>query len=752
MEMKKQKSDRDKVFSGLFWKFGERILAQGIAFVISVVLARVLLPEQYGTISMVMIFITFANVFVISGFSTSLIQKKDATDTDFSTIFYCSLAVSVFIYLILFFAAPFVAAFFEMPQLAAVLRVLSLRIIISSYNSTQHAYVSRNMQFRRFFFSTLSGILLSGVVGIVMAYSGFGVWALVGQNLSNAIMDSVVLTFTISWKPKLVFSLKSAKGLMSFGWKVLATDFMGTFFDQLRSIIVGKVYTSADLAYYNRGKQFSGLLTDNISASVMSVLFPSMANYSDNPGQIKNMIRRGLKVMCYIIFPLTFGCIAVADNMVQVLLTEKWMPSVFFIRVLCLSGAISLVGSTSLQTIKAIGRGDILLKLEFVKKPVYLILLIVGVYFNVEAVAVTMLIYAVYSTGINAGILRKNIGYTFWEQIKDMQGAFLLSATMLGIVYGIGYLPLPDFACLVLQVAAGVVVYVGLSMICKVDAYMYLKKYLVSLLKRKGVKKNSNYDKLWKKYGKLVEEGISCEERKKSDKVWICWFQGMETAPELVKACVASAKKQFADKEVILLSEENLGEYIQLPDYIMEKRSRGIIPPAQFSDLVRIELLCQYGGLWLDATVYCTHKAGQKEVIFNEPFFVFQQLNLNGEKEPESVASSWFLYGESNHPIYCLTRKLLFRYWKDYDSLLDYFIFHMFFAMATRRYPKEWKAMPIFNNHSPHVMYLDLEKEYTEDRWNQLCAMSDFHKLKHHTDLSHLNEKTFYGHLVAQEK
>lgn len=479
-----QKSERDKVFSGLFWKFGERILAQGIAFIISIVLARVLMPSQYGTISMVMIFITFANVFVVSGFSTSLIQKKDATETDFSTIFYCSFVVSLLLYGVLFLGAPLIADFFGMADLCPVLRVLALRIPISSYNSTQHAYVSRHMQFRRFFFSTLVGTILSGVVGITMAYSGFGVWALVAQSLTNAVIDTLVLAITVKWRPRLLFSLTSAKELMSFGWKVLAADFSGTFFEQLRSLIVGKFYSNADLAFYNRGKQFSNLLTDNISASVMSVLFPSLSNYSDDHQQIKNMIRKSLRVLCYIIFPIVFGCVAVADNLVLVLLTEKWKPSIFFIQTLCISGAIGLIGSTSLQTIKAIGRSDILLKLEFIKKPVYLGLLILGVTISVEAVAVTMLAYSVYSTAINAGALRKKLGYTIKEQLKDMQAPFLMSAGMFFVVYMLNWLPFSREILLILQILAGGLLYLGCSLWFQVDAYVYLKRYLTGLRKK----------------------------------------------------------------------------------------------------------------------------------------------------------------------------------------------------------------------------------------------------------------------------
>ena len=216
---------KGKIASGLFWKFSERVLAQFVSFIVSIVLARILLPEQYGIVSIVLIFISFADVFVTSGFSAALIQKKDANDTDFSTIFYCSLFASLIAYAILYLIAPLIAKFYNMYDLTIVIRVFSFKLIISSYNAIQHAYVSKHMVFKRFFFSTLIGTIISGFVGIILAYKGFGVWALIAQYLSNTCIDSIVLSFTIPWHPKCEFSYKSAKELIKFGTKVLIADF-----------------------------------------------------------------------------------------------------------------------------------------------------------------------------------------------------------------------------------------------------------------------------------------------------------------------------------------------------------------------------------------------------------------------------------------------------------------------------------------------------------------------------------------------
>ena len=462
----------------LFWKFGERVLAQGISFIVSLLLARILLPSEYGVVSLVMIFIVFADVFVVSGFSTSLIQKKDADELDFSTIFYCSLFVSILIYIILFFLAPYIADFYAMPILKNVLRVFALRIPLSALNSIQHAYVSRHMLFKKFFFSTLFGTLISGIVGIVIALLGGGVWALVAQYMTNTIVDSLVLLFTISWRPKWMFSMSAAKSLMNYGWKVLAADFSGTFFNQLRTLIVGKFYAPDSLAYYDRGNSFASLATENISTAVMSVLFPAFSNESENIENVKYMLRKALSVMSYILFPIIVGLVLVANPLVDFLLTDKWAGCVPFIQVLSLSALISLVGNVSLQAIKAIGRSDILLRLEFIKKPVYLILLFIGVKFSVFAVAVTMLIYSFYSTFINVVPLKHLVNYKYSEQLQDVCKPLFITLLMAGLVFLCSLISMPSGLLLIVQIVVGMISYVLFSILFKVEEFNILKSMI----------------------------------------------------------------------------------------------------------------------------------------------------------------------------------------------------------------------------------------------------------------------------------
>lgn len=475
---------KNSIFSGVFWKFAERILAQGVSFIVSVILARILMPSDYGIVALILVFINIADVFVTSGFSTALVQNKDADRIDFSTNFYCSMAVSILVYLILFIAAPFIEKFYDMQGLALILQVFALRIPLSAYSAIQHAYVERHMIFKRYFFSTLGGTLISGVVGIIMAYKGFGAWALIAQYFTNTIVDIIVLSITVPWHPEFVFSWKSAKSMMNYGWKILAADLSGTFFDQLRSLIVGKAYTSADLAFYNKGNQLPSLITTNISTSIMSVLFPAIANISDEKTRVKEMTRKAVKIMSFVMFPMLFGLAAVSGSLIDVLFTSKWALAVPFVRILSISSAISLIGGVSLQAIKAIGKSDIILKLEAYKKPVYVLLLIIGVKINVTAVAVTMLLYSIYGNIVNAGPLKKEIDYTYREQLKDLSPAFLMSAAMGFFVYMVSYLKLNSVMLLFIQVLMGIALYFGMATIFKIDTLKYLQNFLKEKIKR----------------------------------------------------------------------------------------------------------------------------------------------------------------------------------------------------------------------------------------------------------------------------
>lgn len=476
---------KNKVFSGVIWTVLERFSASGVSFIVSIVLARVLMPDDYGLVAMVMIFITLADVFINSGFNTALIQKKDADELDFSTVFWCSMVMSIIIYASLFISAPLVADFYGEAALVLLLRVFALRIPLAVPNSIQHAYVSRNMIFKNFFFSTLISTIVSGAVGIAMALMGFGAYALIGQYFTKTIFDTIVLAFIVDWKPCLSFSWQRAHGLMRYGTAVLAADLSGQFFDQLRGLIIGKFYTSADLAFYNRGQQFPQFITSNVSSAIMTVLFPAIANEADDMVRVRAMTRRALKIMGFVFFPLMIGLACVASPLVDVLLTSKWEGCVYFLQVLAISSALGLWGGVSLDSLKAIGKGGALVKLEVVKKPVYVLLLIAGVMISVHAVAVTMLLYGIYGALVNMHELSKHTGYTIKKQLLDVAPEAGMGAVMGIIVYAMNALPAPSLVKLALQILVGV----GVCVVIARGTHMESWEYAVDLIsKKKGLK------------------------------------------------------------------------------------------------------------------------------------------------------------------------------------------------------------------------------------------------------------------------
>lgn len=467
-----------KVFSGMFWKFSERILAQFISFIVTLVIARILSPSEYGLVAMAMIFINIANVFVSNGFNAALIQKKDSDEIDFSTLFYCSLLISVALYAALYLVSPLIAQFYENDSLTNLLRVFGLILPLSSYKSIQNAWVSKRLEFRKFFFSTLGGTLVSAVVGILMAVKGFGVWALVAQYFTNAVVDSLVLTFTISWHPKFLFSLSSAKSLLSYGTKILGSDLIGVVYNQLNSFFVAKKYLPSDLAFYTKGKQFPDLIDNNIGTAISSALFPAFSLKNDDYNTVVSMCRRAVQVSCFVLVPFYFGLAAVAENLVNVLLTSKWSPCVPFLRIMCLGGILNSVGIIDIQLLKAIGKAGTVLKIEFIKKPLFLAILIFSLRFNIYVLAFTVPVTALIANIVNGICVQKFVGYTLFQKFCDFCASFFIALCMGAAVYLLNFVHLNTILLLFLQVLAGAVLYVLLAFLSKNKSFYYVLNFL----------------------------------------------------------------------------------------------------------------------------------------------------------------------------------------------------------------------------------------------------------------------------------
>lgn len=474
-------SIKKDVFWGLFWKFGERITAQMISLFVSVILARMLLPSDYGIVAIVMVFINIADVFVSGGMGNALIQKKEIDNVDFSSVFYISFVFSFFIYAVLFIMAPYIAIFYNMPALSKVLRVFGIRIPIAAVNSVQQAYVSRNMLFKRFFTATLFGTLLSGIAGIFMAYRGYGVWALVTQYMVNSCVDTLVLWFTVRWRPELKYSWKKTKSLISYGWKILVSELLDTGYNELRSLLIGRLYSSSDLAFYNQGDKYPKVFVININSSISSVLFPAISKYQDDKERVKSMTRRGIQVSSYLMWPLMFGLAVAAEPIVRLILTEKWLPCVPFLRIFCFSYGLWPVHTANLQALNAMGRSDLFLKLEIVKIIFSISALLAVLCMGPMAIAWSVLVTGIIGIFINAMPNRKILKYSYKEQLMDLMPSFFLSFFMVLIVYPVSLLGLPDSFLILLQAVIGVAVYLSGSIITKNQSF----QYLIGLVRRK---------------------------------------------------------------------------------------------------------------------------------------------------------------------------------------------------------------------------------------------------------------------------
>ena len=473
---------KNTTIKNFIWRFAERCGAQLVTFIVSIVLARLLAPEDYGTIALVTVFTTILQVFVDSGLGTALIQKKDADDLDFSSVFYFNFFVCIVLYIGMFLAAPIIAGFYGDSSLIPIIRVISLTIVISGVKGIQQSYVSRNMLFKRFFFATLGGTIFSAFLGIGLAYAGFGVWAIVAQQLSNTAIDTLILWITVKWHPKKMFSWNRLKGLLSFGWKLLVSSLLDTVYNNLRNLIIGKFYSSADLAYYNQGDKFPKIIVTNINSSIDSVLLPTLANEQEHIDRVKSMTRRAIKTSTFIMAPLMMGLAFCATSIVKIVLTDKWLPCVAYLQIFCVTYMFWPIHTANLNAINAMGRSDYFLKLEIAKKAIGLILLLSTMRFGVMVMAYSLLISSITSQIINSWPNKKLLGYGYFEQLRDILPSVLIALFMGGCVNLVKLLGFSDFLMILVQVPLGAFIYVGLSALFHLEAYAYLKSVFLSIV------------------------------------------------------------------------------------------------------------------------------------------------------------------------------------------------------------------------------------------------------------------------------
>lgn len=480
------KSVKEKAAAGMVWQLLERFGARGVSLVVTIVLARLLDPEVYGLVAMATVFTGLLEPLINSGMSNRLIQKKDADDVDFSSYFYFNMLMSVLIYCAIFFGAPFVATFYNNQELTAIIRIIGLNVLVYGVKAVQSAYVSRNMLFRKFFYATSVGTILAAVIGIILAYEGFGVWALVLQQLTNNIVDTIVLWIVVEWRPKKVFSWNKLLDMLSFGWKFLVINITNTIVDKIRALVIGKVYSAKDLAYYDKGNLFPDTLTSSIEGAINAVILPSLSSEQDSKANLKQMLKRSIRISMYVLSPINFGLIACAKPLVSLVLTDKWLPCLPFMYIFCIRNNFTAINVLNQNVYTATGRSGLYLKIDFIKKGINIVLLVVCMYFGgIMGIAFSILLSTLAYIIVNTMQIRKDLDYGLLEQLKDIIPNVLLAVFMMILVYAVQFLRLSNIITLILQVSLGVVIYIVLSIVVKNDSFLYIYDILKSRISRR---------------------------------------------------------------------------------------------------------------------------------------------------------------------------------------------------------------------------------------------------------------------------
>ncbi len=476
---------KNKVASSLLWKFFERIGSQLATFILGIILARLLSPTEYGTVALVTIFVSVATVFVQGGFNTALIQKKEIERDDYKSVLWFSLLIALILYVLLFFAAILIAKFYSNDELIPIVRVLSFILFPGAVNSIQVAYVTKQMQFKKLFISNFLSVIVGGVAGVLMAITGFGVWAIVVQQLFTQVLNCVMMAIVAPVKLTGKFSSQAIKSLIPFGSKVLASNLLVTIFLDIRSLIIGKKYSTEDLAYFNRGKAFTSTIMDAVNGTVQTVMLPSFANCQDDRIILLNMLRKTIQINCYIVFPCLIGVAAIAEPLVLLLLTEKWRDCIIYLQIFAISYLFQPMQIASAQAIKAIGKSGITLFIEIIRKTIEIISLAIALFIGVKAIAISSIVSGFLSYLISLPFNKRYLTYGIFAQLIDFIKPLLSSTVMFIVVYFAISMIKYIWLKLCVGLFLGAVTYLLTSLLLKDTTLKYLITSIKSFLNKK---------------------------------------------------------------------------------------------------------------------------------------------------------------------------------------------------------------------------------------------------------------------------
>lgn len=474
---------KEKTVKGVVWSSVDRFSSQGIQFIFSILIARLLLPSDYGTVAMLNIFLAISQTFIDSGFGTALIRKIDRTEEDFSTVFYFNIAAALAFYGILWFTAPYIADFYDIPLLKDITRVVALTLVFGSFSGIQSAKLSIAIDFRSRAIISITVTLVTGALGLWMAYSGYGVWALVMQSVVSSLLRTILLWAFVRWMPKLVFSWKSFKELFSFGSKLLASGLLDTAYNNIYTLVIGKVFSSSALGVYSRADSLAQYPSSNITSVLQGVTFPVLSSIQNEPERLTSAYKKFIRLSAFVVFPLMIGLSAVADPLIRLVLTDKWEGAIYLLQIICFSMMWYPVHAINLNLLQVEGRSDYFLKLEIIKKIQGVIVLCITIPLGLVTMCYGRVVSSVLCLVYNTYYTKKLIDYGFASQMKDLL-PILAHSLVMGVIVWMIVLFLPSlWLQLVVGVIAGAAYYL-------VGAYIMRFDELNELLSLLHIRKN----------------------------------------------------------------------------------------------------------------------------------------------------------------------------------------------------------------------------------------------------------------------
>ena len=480
-----QESLKNKTIKGVGWSAADALLGQGVTFIVGLVLARLLSPDEYGLIGICLIFTTVLNGIVDSGFSNALIRKKNVTDEDYNTMFTTNMAISIVLYVLLFISAPLVSDFFHRIELTALVRVTGLILFLNALSITQVTILTKNIDFKTKTKASLVSAIISGVIGIAMAFMGYGVWSLVAQQLSKQLLYTLCLWVLSKWWPKFTFYKDSFKYMWGFGWKLLASGILNNVWNQLYQVVIGRCYTSSTLGHYTRANEYASIFSSNLTLIVQRVSYPVLAEIQDDKERMVQGYRKVIKITMFVTAVCMISLGAVSEPLIYTLIGTKWQEAATYLPLICISMSLYPLHAINLNILQVLGRSDIFLYLEILKKIVGIVPIVIGIFCGIYYMLLTSILTGVISLYLNTWYTGKTLNYSFWKQLRDIAPSYFTALVIALAVYFLKYLSLSYYVVLMLQIIVGLVACITISEIFKFDEYKELKTIVIKVVNRK---------------------------------------------------------------------------------------------------------------------------------------------------------------------------------------------------------------------------------------------------------------------------